>query len=84
MLQVGVVKAQAKDNSEPADIAADFSEGLIFVSEIGNNRIQKFDINGNFLGMWGTTGKGRGQFNHVGDVSLDNNQKNSLCNRHRK
>ena len=60
---------------QPGDIAADFSEGVIFVSEIGNNRIQKFDTNGNFLGMWGSTGKGLGQFDHAGDVDLDSIQK---------
>jgi hypothetical protein len=55
--------------NNPADLAADFSRGLIFVSDIGNNRVEKFDTNGEFLGMWGTTGVGPGQFDHTGDIS---------------
>ena len=56
-------------------MAADFSRGLIFVGDIGNNRVEKFDTNGKFLGMWGTTGVGLGQFDHTGDISLDTSEK---------
>jgi DNA-binding beta-propeller fold protein YncE len=43
-------------------IAADSTDN-VYVGDFGeNNRIQKFDSNGNFLGKWGTTGSGDGQF----------------------
>jgi RHS repeat-associated protein len=37
----------------------------------GNNRIQKFDSNGNFILSWGTYGTGDGQLNHPHDVAVD-------------
>ncbi|HXV27291.1 MAG TPA: hypothetical protein VD862_04705, partial [Candidatus Paceibacterota bacterium] len=46
----------------PAGIARDWQNN-IYVADQGNNRIQKFDANGNFLGKWGTAGAGNGQFN---------------------
>lgn len=33
----------------------------VFVSDVGNFRIQKFDINGNYLTSWGSQGSGDGQ-----------------------
>jgi DNA-binding beta-propeller fold protein YncE len=59
----------------PADLAVDFSANIIFVSDLGNNRIQKFDTNGNFLHMWGSFGRGFGQFDHVGDIALDTKER---------
>ena len=38
------------------------SSDNVSVSDFGeNNRIQKFESNGNFLSKWGTTGSGDGQ-----------------------
>ena len=43
------------------------SSDNVSVSDFGeNNRIQKFDSNGNFLSKWGTTGSGDGQFINPG------------------
>ena len=32
--------------------------------------------------MWGSAGKGLGQFDHAGDIDLDNIAESSLCNRY--
>jgi DNA-binding beta-propeller fold protein YncE len=45
----------------PGRIAVDPS-GNVFVGDFGNNRIEKFDANGNFLMAWGSFGGGDGQF----------------------
>jgi tripartite motif-containing protein 71 len=48
------------------------SAGNVYVGDFGeNNRIQKFDSNGNFLVKWGTPGTGNGQFVNPADVSID-------------
>jgi DNA-binding beta-propeller fold protein YncE len=50
----------------PGGVTADSSDN-VYVSDFGeNNRIQKFDSNGNFLTEWGTTGSGDGQFINPG------------------
>jgi len=54
----------------PADIAID-SQNIVYVADSGNNRVQKFDSSGNFLGMWGTAGSGDGQFNSPVGIAID-------------
>jgi DNA-binding beta-propeller fold protein YncE len=54
--------------------------GNVYVTDTSNDRVQKFDANGNFLATWGTTGPGPGQFdfpygiavNGEGDVYVSN------------
>jgi DNA-binding beta-propeller fold protein YncE len=41
------------------------------VVDTNNNRIQKFDTEGNFLGMWGQYGKGPGQFDNPVSLNID-------------
>jgi DNA-binding beta-propeller fold protein YncE len=36
-----------------------------------NNRIQKFDSNGNFITKWGTSGSGDGQFVRPASLAVD-------------
>jgi len=47
----------------PTDAAVDDS-GNIYVADYFNNRIQKFDSDGNYLAQWGSFGPGNGQFNN--------------------
>jgi DNA-binding beta-propeller fold protein YncE len=54
----------------PGDIEAD-SSGNLYVADINNARIQKFDSEGNFIMKWGSSGEGDGQFDHPGDVIVD-------------
>lgn len=64
------------------DVAVD-SRGYVYVTDgngnVGNegdksnDRIQKFDGEGNFIKMWGSTGSGPGQFSSPRGVCIDKN-----------
>jgi uncharacterized repeat protein (TIGR01451 family) len=45
----------------------------ILVADSGNNRIQAFDGQGNFISAYGSSGSGPGQFNNPQGVAVDNN-----------
>lgn len=47
--------------------------GNVYVSDAFNNRVQKFDPNGNFIGSWGTLGDGGTALNIPGPISSDLN-----------
>jgi tripartite motif-containing protein 71 len=55
---------------DPGVIIVD-SEGNTYVTDQGNNRVQKFDSDGNFVTKWGSEGSGEGQFNSPLGISLD-------------
>ena len=42
---------------------------------LGNNRIQKFDSNGNFITMWGSKGSNEGQFIEDHGIAVDKEGK---------
>jgi DNA-binding beta-propeller fold protein YncE len=46
-------------------------QGDVFVSDTGNQRIQKFDREGNFITQWGGFGNGDGQFNFPYGIAVD-------------
>ncbi|RMH05045.1 MAG: hypothetical protein D6704_10190 [Nitrospirae bacterium] len=54
----------------PWGIAVD-ANGDVFVTDTGNQRIQKFDRDGNFITQWGGFGNGDGQFNFPYGISVD-------------
>ena len=54
----------------PVGLVVDSSDN-IYVADWGNNRIQKFDSNGNFITKWGTPGTGDGQFNRPAGLAID-------------
>jgi DNA-binding beta-propeller fold protein YncE len=43
----------------------------IYVADMGNRRIQKFDSSGTFLGKWGSIGSGNGGFAWVVGVAVN-------------
>jgi sugar lactone lactonase YvrE len=51
-------------------VAVDGS-GNVFISDLGNNRIQKFDNSGKFRTAWGSPGSSDGQFNGPSEVAVD-------------
>ena len=46
--------------NQPVGVAV--SGGEVFVSDLGNHRIQVFGLDGSFVRQWGTEGAGEGQF----------------------
>ena len=65
--------AQAQEPGQfrsPWGIAVD-EVGDVFVTDTGNQRIQKFDRDGNFITQWGGFGNAEGQFNFPYGLSLD-------------
>jgi len=43
----------------------------VYVTDVDNNRVQKFDSNGKFITKWGSPGTDDGQFGGPVDVALD-------------
>ena len=54
----------------PWGITVDAS-GDVYVTDTGNQRLQKFDREGNFITQWGGFGNGDGQFNFPYGVAVD-------------
>ena len=55
--------------NNPAGVAV-ASDGNVYVSDPGNDRIQKFTSAGVFVIKWGTSGTGDGQFNDPHSVAV--------------
>lgn len=55
----------------PCGLAVD-KQGFIYVADSHNDRIQKFNPRGEYVGQWGSYGEeGRGKFHRVSDVKID-------------
>jgi DNA-binding beta-propeller fold protein YncE len=54
----------------PTSVATD-SLNYVYVSDSGNNRIQKFTELGAFVTKWGSAGSGAGQFSTPGSIATD-------------
>ena len=52
------------------DVVTDSDE--VYVVDLGNQRVQKFDKDGNFLAKWGSYGTQDGEFRNPYGVSVDN------------
>ncbi len=70
----GVAGAGPDTFTKPSDVLV-AANGDIFVADghdtSGNNRIVKFDKNGNYIGEWGTTGDNDGQFRDPHALAMD-------------
>ena len=53
----------------PQHLAFD-SENNVYVTDLGNSRVQKFDSTGNFLTEWGTRGTNSGEFGHPTGITV--------------
>ena len=58
----------------PEQITRDAS-GNTYVADANNDRIQKLDSNGNYLGQFGVSGSGDGEFDYPSGVAVDNSGK---------
>ena len=47
------------------------ADGIVYVADTGNDRIQAFDRSGAFLWTFGGSGEGPGEFRRPMDVALD-------------
>jgi len=56
----------------PQNLAID-SNGNVYVTDLGNKRVQKFDSDGTFLNAWGSSGTGAGQFNSPIGIAIGEN-----------
>ena len=53
----------------PQHLAFD-SENNVYVTDLGNSRVQKFDSTGNFLIEWGNRGSSDGEFGHPTGIAV--------------
>ncbi|HKG40530.1 MAG TPA: hypothetical protein VKA98_00150 [Nitrososphaeraceae archaeon] len=61
--------------NSPAGIDVDPS-GNLYVADDGNNPIQKFTNNGDFVTMWGSKGSKNGQLDRPHDIAVDSSGNN--------
>lgn len=55
----------------PTDLAVDNRNGDIYVVDSGNNRVQRFNRDGQFMSEFGGMGSGNGQFNSPTGIAVD-------------
>jgi hypothetical protein len=63
------------DPTVPMDVSGKIavgSDGMVYVSDSGNARVQVFTPQGRFVRQFGSFGSGKGQFLQTGDVAADN------------
>ena len=58
----------------PHSLAID-GYGNIYVTDTGNNRVQKFSLSGSFVTKWGEEGSDDGQFSQLHDIAIHPNGK---------
>jgi uncharacterized protein (TIGR03663 family) len=69
-VQIGSLGAGASPLDLPKDVGLD-AEGNVYVSDIGNHRIQVFTSDGQLLREWGSQGSSPGQFNEPWGLAVD-------------
>ena len=62
--------------AQPEGIDVD-RDGNVFVNEIGENRINIFDLNGKLISTWGSPGSEPGQFSHPHGNEVEDDRNNT-------
>lgn len=65
------VETTSYDLGYPGIDLAEDSSGNIFIVDTNNQRVKKYDQNGNFLLQFGSEGTGNGQFTYVSSIAID-------------
>jgi len=52
-------------------VAVDRKRGLIYISDVNNDRVNIFNTAGSYVGLWGSNGSAEGQFSHAAAVATD-------------
>lgn len=60
--------------NQPRGVAVD-SNSNIYVTDFHNHRIQKFDLDGNFIKSWGKSGAFEGEFKEPTGIRIDKNDR---------
>jgi 6-bladed beta-propeller len=71
----GEFKFIASDPTIPANVTGRITagrNGMVYISDSGNARLQVFTRQGRFVRQFGSFGSGKGQFVHPFDVAVDN------------
>jgi hypothetical protein len=55
---------------DEAALAGD-SAGFVYLCEFGNHRVQKFTLNGKFVGLFGTNGRREGELDQPWGIAKD-------------
>ncbi len=70
---IGAVQDDVGQFAEPTSVAV-AADGTVYVTDMANHRVQYFSPAGEFLGAWGSRGRGDGQFGRryggPGDVAV--------------
>jgi DNA-binding beta-propeller fold protein YncE len=57
----------------PFGMAVDALNGWVYVADTNNSRVERYDVNGNYLATFGSHGSGPGQFEYNSRVAIASN-----------
>ena len=69
--QFGAFGSGAGQFNSPSGLAYNASNGMLYVSDVGNDRVQMFETTGVYRGQFGAPGSGNGQLNNPYAIAID-------------
>ena len=70
---ISIVNPKTKTNFLFPQRIAEGNDGSVYVTDLGNSRVQVFDGSGNFIKTWGINGSGAGEFNSPQGIAVSEN-----------
>lgn len=70
LLKWGEEGSEASQFEYPHSVAID-NNNNVYIADLGNNRIQKFDCNGQYITQWGSTGSSIGEIDYPSSIGFD-------------